>query len=292
MPLRAPKPVLKPIAAVAKRAPSPALKPAAAAAKRAPSPALKAAAVAAKPVPLHQRRVGRPPRLNTPAIIAAALKIGLDKVSFKQLAARLGVNVATLYRYVRNRNELVRLAAFQLTLSRRLPDQEYVHWSHLALRYAEEMFESFTKEPELVAALLKGSIGPQVEIDVLDQFLGAMSRYGFSPDQGLRLHRAIGIMTMGAATGAIGVKARQAAGTPWEVEILRTLIERADSDLPNVRLALREYLNFDEWRWLLSLQHLLTGIAAERGEELPAPQGRVAQFFGAAPRPRGRDPGA
>ena len=37
-----------------------------------------------------------------------------------------------VYRYVRNRNELLRLAAFQLTLNRRLPDETHAHWSQLA----------------------------------------------------------------------------------------------------------------------------------------------------------------
>jgi AcrR family transcriptional regulator len=230
-----------------------------------PKPGIAAAKAAPRP------RVGRPPSLNTQAIVGAALTIGLDKVSFKQLAARLGVNVATIYRYVRNRNELLRLAAFQLTL-----------------RYAEEMFETFMKEPELLSELLKGSVGPHVEMDVLDQFLGAMSRYGFTPEEGLLLHQAIGTMTMGAATGVIAVKARQAAGIPWHVEIRRTLIERADGDLPYVRRAMSEYLNFDEWHWLVPLHHLLAGIAAERGEELPAPQGRLARFFIAAPKPHER----
>ncbi len=257
---------------------------------RAPSLALKPVLAAVKAPPAAPPRVGRPPSLSTQAIIAAALEIGLDKVSFKQLAARLGVNVATIYRYVRNRNELLRLAAFQLTLSRRLPDQEHAHWSQLAMHYAEEMFETFMKEPELVGEFLKGSIGPHVEIDVLDQFLGAMGRYGFSPEEGLLLHRAIGTFTIGAATGVIAVKARQAAGTPWHVEIRRTLIERADSDLPNVRLAMSDYLHFDEWHWLVPLHQMLAGIAAERGEELPTPQGRLAKFFVAAPKPHGDKP--
>jgi hypothetical protein len=32
---------------------------------------------------------------------------------------------------------------------------------------------------------------------------------------------------------------------------------------------------------------MLAGIAAERGEELPTPQGRLAKFFVAAPKPHG-----
>ena len=240
---------------------------------RVSSLALKAAAAPAQPRP------GRPPSVSTQAIIQAALDIGLDKVSFRQLAEKLDVNVATIYRYVRNRAELLRLSAFQLTLSRRLPDEAHAHWSQLAMRYAEEMFESFMKEPELVAELLRGSLGPHVEIDVLDQFLGAMARYGFTPEEALVLHRAVGTMTIGAATGVIALRARAAAGKPWHVEIRRTLVERADTDLPNVRRAISAYLQYDEWHWLLPLRQMLAGIAAERGEELPPPQGQLARYI-------------
>ena len=65
-------------------------------------------------------RVGRPPRVQAPDIIAAAIEIGLDKVTLKQVADRLGVGIATLYRHVRNRDELVRLAAFRVALTSRL----------------------------------------------------------------------------------------------------------------------------------------------------------------------------
>ncbi|MDR3418704.1 MAG: helix-turn-helix domain containing protein [Nevskia sp.] len=217
-------------------------------------------------------RVGRPPSISTEAIVDVAIEIGLDKVSFRQIAERLGVNVATVYRYVRNRNELLRLAAFRLTLSRRLPARAHAHWSQLATRYAEEMFESLLAEPELVSALLKGSIGAHLEMDVLEQFLAAMGRYGFPPEEALQLHRAIGTLAIGAATGVIAVRARQAAGIPWHVEIRRTLIERAEDDLPNVRRAMAPYLEYDEWHWLAPLRQLLAGIAATRGEQLPPPE--------------------
>lgn len=232
---------------------------------------------ASEPAPARGRP-GRPPSISTQAIVGAALQIGLERVSFRRLAERLGVNVATIYRYVRNRNELLRLAAFQLTLSRRLPDREHAHWSHLARHYGEEMFESFLGEPELLSELLKGSLGPHVEMDVLDQFIGAMGRYGFNPAEALALHRAIGTMAIGAAAGINSVRAREAAGHPWHVEIRRTLVERADGDLSNIRRAMAAYLEYDEWGWLVGLQQMLAGIAAERGEELPPPQGRLAHM--------------
>jgi AcrR family transcriptional regulator len=224
-----------------------------------------------------QPRLGRPPSVSTRAIVNAALEIGLDKVSFRQIAERLGVNVATVYRYVHDRNELLRLAAFELALSRRLPELEYPHWSQLATRYAEEMFESLLAEPELVSGLLKGSIGAHLEMDVLEQFLAAMTRYGFSPEDALELHRAVGTLVMGAATGAIAIRAREAAGIPWQVEIRRTLIERAESDLPHLRQAMASYLKVDEWHWRAPLRRLLAGIAAARGEQLPMSEGHTAR---------------
>jgi hypothetical protein len=152
------------------------------------------------------------------------------------------------------------------------------------------MFESFMKEPELVAELLRGGIGPHVEMDVLDQFLGAMGRFGFSPEEALVLHRAVGTMTIGAATGVIALRNREAAGKPWHVEIRRTLVERADADLPHVRRAISAYLEYDEWHWLLPLRQMLAGIAAERGEELPPPQGRLARLISRTAKPSVRTP--
>ena len=203
--------------------------------------------LALKPAPGTAPRPGRPPSISTQAIIAAALEIGLDKVSFRRLAERLGVNVATIYRYVRNRNELLRLAAFQLTLNRRLPDEAHAHWSQLAVRYAEEMFESFMNEPELVAELLKGSLGPHVEMDVLDQFIGAMARYGFRAEEALALHQALGTMAIGAAVG------RHAGNLPRKPVFLAAFLV-----LP-VRALL--YLGVSDPRALIALQ-LLDGIGA------------------------------
>ncbi|MGH8456872.1 MAG: TetR/AcrR family transcriptional regulator, partial [Stenotrophobium sp.] len=214
-------------------------------------------------------RVGRPPRVNAQAIIAAALEIGLDRVTLKQVADHLDVAVATLYRHVSNRDELVRLAAFQLTLARGLPDGANGHWSELATRYAESLFESFLAEPELINQLLKGELGPHAEVDVLEQFLGAISEHGFSEIEGVQLFHAIGMVTIGAAAGAIGLNASRSAGKPWDAAMRRTLGERDPDELPQVRRVLPDALNLDPIPWLPTLQRLLAGIAAARGEVLP-----------------------
>jgi AcrR family transcriptional regulator len=213
-------------------------------------------------------RVGRPPRVNAQAIIAAALEIGLEQATLKQIADRLGVGLATLYRHVSNRDELVRLAAFQLTLARRLPDAAHAHWSELATRYAESLYEAFLTEPQLITELLRGGIGPHAEVDVLEQFLAAVGKHGFAAEEGTHLFHAIGTLTIGAAAGAIGLAASQALREPWDKSLRRTLEERDAAELPLVRKSLPQYLKATPVQWLPSLRALLVGIAAARGEEL------------------------
>lgn len=217
-------------------------------------------------------RVGRPPRVHAQDIIAAAIEIGLEKVTLKQVADRLDVGIATLYRHVRNRDELVRLAAFRVALTRRLARPQSApaaHWSVITVGYAETLFESFVTEPQLVYELMKGRLGPDVEIDFLEQFLSALEPYGFSAEEGVRLHHAIAMLAIGAAVGANSVIACREAGAPQDAAMRRALAERNAGDLPRVRSALDAYLNAEPGHWVYALRDLLTGIAAARGETLP-----------------------
>lgn len=212
---------------------------------------------------------GRPRRVNAQAIIHAAIEIGLDGVTLKQVADRLGVAVPTLYRHVRSRDELLRMAAFQITLSRALPHDPGAHWSELAQHYAVSLYESFLAEPQLIGELLKGRLGPHAEVDVLEQFLTALTPHGFSLEEGAQLFHAIGMVTIGAAAGAIGLATSRAEGPDWSSETRRTLAERDAKELPRVRQVLPALLEADTIPWLPTLQRMLAGIAAQRGEALP-----------------------
>ena len=214
-------------------------------------------------------RVGRPPRVTVQEIVSVALEIGLEKVTLKQIADQLGVAQATLYRHVNNRDELLRLAAFQLTLQRQLPAAANAHWSDLAVRYAESLYEAFINEPQLISQLLKGELGPHAEVDVLEQFVGLIRQHGFSALEGVQLFHSIGMITIGAAAGAIGLNASKISGKPWNEAMRRTLQERDETELPQIRRVLPPTLDIDAIPWLPSLYALLRGIAQQRGEQLP-----------------------
>jgi len=215
------------------------------------------------------RPVGRPALVDAQAIFDAALAIGLDQVTMKAVADRLGVGISTLYQYVKNRSELVRLAALRQIMARCPPQSAGQHWAEVAIRYAEDLLKTLIDEPQLIVELMKGGLGPQVEADILERFLGEMQGHGFSPEDGVRFYRSISMVTIGAAVGALNYAAAQAKGVPHELEIKRTLTERPADELPLIRQARDEYQREDIQIWFTALRELLAGIAASRKEVLP-----------------------
>ena len=57
------------------------------------------------------RRRGRPPRISSGQIVAAALELGLDTFSLDDIAHRLGVTTPALYSHVDGRDDILRRAA-------------------------------------------------------------------------------------------------------------------------------------------------------------------------------------
>jgi AcrR family transcriptional regulator len=231
---------------------------------------MSAAAIKAGRGQAAAARVGRPPSVTVPQIVAVALELGLDNLSLKQVADRLGVGLATLYRHVGTRDELLRLASFELMLRRQAPVAESAHWSEVARQYAETLLQSFLAEPQLITELQRGRLGPHAEVDLLEQFLGTITQHGFSIDEGVRLFHAIGTLVVGTATGMAGHRASEAAGESWKLETRRVLGARDDDELPMVRRAYPQFIEPGVAQWQFAVRSLLAGVAAARGEELPA----------------------
>jgi len=218
-----------------------------------------------------RRSVGRPARVDLKSIIDAALQIGLDRVTMKAVAERLDVGIATLYQHVRNRDDLIRMGALRLSLTRRTPEDSNQHWAELATQYAKSLFEVLVAEPTLIAELMKGGYGPDTEVDFLEQFLAAMQSRGFSPREGVRLYRGLSILAMGAAVAEAHYQAIRRAGTSLSTAVRRVLAERAETELPLLRSTLDSYIDYDAEQWLGSVRELLASTAAARGETLPEP---------------------
>ncbi|NGY04462.1 TetR/AcrR family transcriptional regulator C-terminal domain-containing protein [Solimonas terrae] len=216
------------------------------------------------------RRAGRPSQFDRQAMIDAALQIGLDRVTLKAVAEIVGVSVSTLYRQVGSCDELIRLAAAQRAVRRPRAVPRGTHWSELAIQLGLNFYESFVSEPRIIAELLRGRLGPDVEMDFLEQFLAELCRCGFTAEEGVQIYRAVAMVAIGAAVASTAMSASAGHGEPHDIAVKRALAGRRDHELPLLRSALGRYLNLETQQWLLVLRDQLEGIAAARNERLPA----------------------
>ncbi|MGH8978055.1 MAG: TetR/AcrR family transcriptional regulator, partial [Acidimicrobiia bacterium] len=96
-------------------------------------------------------KVGRPARLNRAMIARAAYEVGLDQVTRKGVADRLGVSVPGLYHHVEGRDDLMRLAAEYSASQMELPVDHGQHWAEWLLECARYSHDAFVAQPALLA---------------------------------------------------------------------------------------------------------------------------------------------
>jgi AcrR family transcriptional regulator len=194
----------------------------------------------AAPAPEPPRLVGRPRRLTLDRLLDAAIECGLNDLNMKDLAARLGVGIATLYRYVENRDTLVRLATGRQA-NRLVPPDHGQGWADLAGAYAEAMYASVGANAHLVIGFIEAQWGIAVEMEFVDSYLGAMTSRGFSIDEAMHLYRQLGQVVLGAATVTGHFGALAARGTDQRRELGRALGDWEADELPHLRGAAEAY---------------------------------------------------
>lgn len=188
------------------------------------------------------RMVGRPRRLTLDQLLDAAIEAGLNDLNMKELAARLGVGIATLYRYVENRETLIRLATGRQA-SRQVPPDTGQDWAVLTRAYATTLFSSLGQNPHLLIGFVEGQWGVAVELEFVDAFLGAMTARGFTSDEALHLYRMMGQVVVGAAAAAGHFAALSARGEDQRRELSRALAEWEPDELPHLRAVADRYID-------------------------------------------------
>lgn len=201
------------------------------------------------------RAVGRPRRLTLDRLLDTAIELGLADLNMKDLAASLDVGIATLYRYVRNRDELVRLAAGRRAI-RAMPADVGQAWQDIVRDYAASLFSSVGHEPALLIGFLEARWGTAVELEFVDGFLGALQARGFAASEALWLYRSMAKIVLGAAVAAGHFAALAARGTSQARE-LATALDTWDADeLTQLRQASADYADeaaAADWRDLLDV---------------------------------------
>ncbi|MGH3759643.1 TetR/AcrR family transcriptional regulator [Actinophytocola sp.] len=126
---------------------------------------------------------GRKPGMTIERIVAAAVELadaeGLDGVSMRRVADRLGVGTMSLYRYVPSKAELQDLM-LDTVMAEGRPVHEAASWRTGLERFARASLEGYRRHPWLLrASLTRGVMGPN-QTAALDDVLRAIDGVGLT----------------------------------------------------------------------------------------------------------------
>jgi TetR/AcrR family transcriptional regulator, tetracycline repressor protein len=184
------------------------------------------------------------------AIVDAALTLlaegGLDCVSFRRIAARLGVSGPTLYWHVENKRQLMDLMADELLRrtgragSRPEPGQAWWEWLRAD---AQRMFDALVATRDAPRVLAGNRPSPE-SFEEIERVLGVLVEAGLTPGEAQQTLFTIGAYVIGSATEWQAEADRQ-AGQPLPDpadEKLNALRAKVLADQPLLLAAMRERL--------------------------------------------------
>jgi TetR/AcrR family tetracycline transcriptional repressor len=160
-----------------------------------------------------RRPRGRPPTTDRAALIAAAVRIiesdGVDAVTMRRLAAELGVSPMAPYRYVANKEELLRATAASVVggIAAPLPGAP---WQDVVQTFFEDFHDRLLKHPS-VARLFGGQTFLSDSVyAVSDPVFTALMEAGFEPQAAISLFMACATCSIGSAILETEAAAQQA----------------------------------------------------------------------------------
>lgn len=199
-------------------------------------------------------------------IARAAYEVGLDRVTMKAVAERLGVSVPGLYHHVEGRDDLMRLAAEYSTSQIQVPVDHGQHWTDWLLEWAQYMHRAFVAQPELLNQFLHRAIGVERIVANVDSMLAVMLRHEFDPHEAMDAYVQVSESAIGAALSDIREAEGAREGRPDVVEYHRAIAMVGPGELTSLRrLATESRVNprptFDD-----RICTVLVGVAVRRGE--------------------------
>ena len=141
-------------------------------------------------------RRGRPAKVDREKLAQTAAELGITNLTLEQVASRLNVTLQTLYNHVRDREELLTLAAEALEKRHILPSDTGMNWIDWWRVSALSLKEFYDRTPGLASVLMTRrllNVPPRLEPWEVGQV--AAERFGFSPVMGhwanLALHEFV-----------------------------------------------------------------------------------------------------
>ena len=199
-------------------------------------------------------------------IARAAHEIGLDDITMREVAERLGVSVPGLYHHVDGKDDLLRMAAEYSAGLIELPKDRGQHWAVWLLEWGFYNHDAFMAQPELLKQFIEGAISIDRTATGLESALSILVRAGFSPTEARLAYAAVSEYAVGAAVMGLREQRATEQGKPTIAEIHRVLAQSDAAEYPQLRALVTDGAanlrdGFEE-----GLMFLLRGICEERGE--------------------------
>lgn len=180
-------------------------------------------------------RLGRPPRVTPAQIAEAALAVGLEKATVRNVADRLGMSVPGLYHHVRTREELLAMAAAHSFRALLFPDPEGKSWTEWLLAYGRDIFDTLVAQPEFVGRMMAGTSTIATHAQHLERFFEVLKPHGFSVEEAYEAYGRLMSAVTGAAVLEIGDRAAAKAGRTLFSDLGRTAQALPEGAIPLVR---------------------------------------------------------
>ena len=217
-------------------------------------------------------RRGRPPSIDRAAIAEAVLELGTANATMRRVAERLGVSLPGLYHHVKNKDELLRVAAEHALVANPPPRYAGQHWAHWLRAYAAYIRTALSAEPALLEKFLGGGVKDDGQMEYIAHALDALRDQGLDPDQAMSVWAAVTAMAMGTVTETHRERVQAERGQPWLARIFAMTARSAPQAHPTLRaIAASHYDPFGDGSFDERITLLLNGIAAQYG--LPGPSG-------------------
>lgn len=185
------------------------------------------------------RRLGRPPRVTAAQIADAALAIGLDRATVRNVAERLGMSVPGLYHHVRTREELLAMAAAHSLGTLALPENEGQSLEDWLTSYARFVYDALLAQPELIGQILAGTVNTLRLAQHIERFLEVLTGHGRALPDAYDDYALLMAAVTGGAASAIGRAASIDAGHPTLVDLRRAAKALGPDDTTLVHELLR-----------------------------------------------------
>jgi len=198
-------------------------------------------------------------------IARAAYEIGLDRVTMKAVADRLGVSVPGLYHHVEGRDDLMRLGAEYSAAQIQVPVDHGQHWTAWLLDWARYSHDAFVAQPALLGQFLNGSLGVERMVTHVDAVVGVLTRQGFTPVEAMEAYELVSACAVGVAVSDIRTAEAARRGQPVLAEYHRVLAAAPPDAYPHLR-ALIDAGSAARGDVTEQVITVLVGIAVRRGE--------------------------